>query len=334
MWTAAGPTFQVAISALSPGDSVRVAGQDLAHVQQLCKLGTDAPPIVVHRPSMRVIDGMHRLQAAALSGRETIRARYFDGTADAAFLLGVRLNAIHGFPLTRVDRSTAALRILSTHPDWSDRAISALTGLSASTVSFLRRSNAQIVQSNTRVGRDGRRRPLSAADGRQRAGELLAARPNATLRDIAREAGVSIGTAQDVRKRLRGGQGPVAEVRRPAARPISASVEASGDRQSIPGSPVALVALRRDPSLRFSVTGRSLLRLLDASNLSTDTWQRLAGSVPTHCAGAVSALARTCSDMWLEFARTVDRQAAATLRREAAGAEVLVADKTRRAQAR
>lgn len=299
-------------------------------MHQLCKLGTDAPPIVVHRPSMRVIDGMHRLRAAALSGRETIRARYFDGTADAAFLLGVRLNAQHGFPLTRTDRTTAAQRVLSTHPDWSDRAISALTGLAASTVASLRRSTAQIVQSNKRVGRDGRSRPLSAADGRQRAGELLSARPDATLREIAQEAGVSVGTAQDVRKRLLAGQVP--EARRPAI-PITASVEVSGCRQPQPTSPITLGYLRQDPSLRFSVTGRSLLRLLDVSNMSSDTWQRLADSVPTHCAGAVSALARTCSEMWLEFARTVDRQTASTLRREAA-AEAPVVDKPRQAHVR
>ena len=73
----------------------------------------------------------------------------------------------HGMPLTRADRKAAAQRIVMIRPQWSDRAIAAVGGLSAKTVGAIRRrSTEEIPQSNARLGGDGRVRPLAAADGR------------------------------------------------------------------------------------------------------------------------------------------------------------------------
>ena len=64
----------VPVSSLLSGDSPRLAGENLEHVQLLAVV-QGLPPILVHRSTMRVIDGMHRLRAAKLRGDETIAVR-------------------------------------------------------------------------------------------------------------------------------------------------------------------------------------------------------------------------------------------------------------------
>jgi hypothetical protein len=119
----------------------------------------------------------------------------------------VKANADHGLPLSVADREAAAGRILSWYPYWSDRAIAAVVGLAATTVGAIReRSTVQSPQLNVRLGRDGRLRPMSTLDGRRRAGDIIAARPDASLREVAREAGISLGTAHNVRERMRRGE--------------------------------------------------------------------------------------------------------------------------------
>lgn len=80
---------------------------------------------------MRVIDGMHRLCAAKLRGKETIDVRHFHGNDEEAFMFAVKVNVTHGFPLTSADRAAAVRRILMSYPSWSDRAFAAATILSA-----------------------------------------------------------------------------------------------------------------------------------------------------------------------------------------------------------
>ncbi|MFD0433138.1 ParB N-terminal domain-containing protein, partial [Streptomyces chartreusis] len=92
------------------------------------------PPIIVHRDSMRVIDGLHRLRAAQLRGHSTIAVTFYDGTEADAFVLAVESNVRHGLPLSLPDRKRAAVRIIATHPQWSDRKIASVTGISPATV--------------------------------------------------------------------------------------------------------------------------------------------------------------------------------------------------------
>jgi hypothetical protein len=42
----------VPIAALKPGDSPRLAGESIGHVQTLANSGSVLPPILVHRPTM------------------------------------------------------------------------------------------------------------------------------------------------------------------------------------------------------------------------------------------------------------------------------------------
>ncbi len=310
----------IPISSLVLAGSPRLQGEDEGHIRSLAESDLPFPPIVVHRATLRVLDGMHRLRVALLRGDTTIDARFYDGSEEDAFVLAVRLNAGHGLPLSRADRSAAARRIMGSHPHWSDRRIAAATGLAARTVAGIRRSTTDVPQLNTRVGRDGRARPLNAADGRKRAAEVVAATPSASLRAIAKAAGVSVATAKDVKERLRLGHNPVpSEGRTTAATAPAASGRAKivvRDTPSDPGvrtphrpnreaEPTVLM-LRRDPSLRFTEVGRLFLRLLGAHPLEPEAWERFVAGVPAHCAESVAQLARRHAEDWLYFANAVE----------------------------
>jgi ParB-like chromosome segregation protein Spo0J len=206
------PTKLMSVTDLVLSNWLRVKGEDTKHVRALAEVEDELPPIVVHRATMRVIDGMHRVRAAILSGVAYIEALLFDGAEDEAFLLAVRLNVAHGLPLSRADRVAAAIRIIHSSPQWSDRAIARAAGLSDKTVASIRRrasASAEIPHLPDRIGRDGRIRPFSPAAGRRMAGDLIAQNPDAAIREIALQAGISPGTARDVRERLRNGLDPV-----------------------------------------------------------------------------------------------------------------------------
>src|SRR5213076_255321 len=63
------------IGSLLPADSPRLEGERLDHVRALADAVGEPPPILVHRHSRRVIDGMHRLRAAQLRGERMIEVR-------------------------------------------------------------------------------------------------------------------------------------------------------------------------------------------------------------------------------------------------------------------
>jgi hypothetical protein len=100
---------------------------------------------------------------------------------------------------------------------------------------------------------------------------------------VARAVGISPETARAVRAELRGG--PV----RPAARPADRTVEDWA---------ATVRRLRDDPALRFSETGRALLRLLDLHALSTDHWAAMVRTVPAYNRPAVARVALECARVW------------------------------------
>lgn len=323
LWLDGQSAVPVPVTALRPSDSPRLGGEDCEHARALAESETALPPVLVHRPTMRVIDGMHRLHAAVLRGEETIRVRFFDGDAADAFVLGVRSNVKHGRPLTLADRRAAALRIIASHPQWSDRAIASATGLAAKTVGAIRAcATGEDPQSRSRVGRDGRVRPLNSADGRLRASALLREKPSASLRQIAVQAGVSLGTVRDVRDRLARGDDPVPPRQRRGPRGTgSASGAGSSTRAKEPQrAPAAdrcaerveaqrslLVRLKRDPSLRFTEAGRTLIRLLNSHVVDQPECRQVLDAVPAHCRGIVAEIAQSYADTWKELAVWLDR---------------------------
>ena len=297
----------VEIGSLAPADSPRLAGEDGEHAIRLAETPDALPPILVHRPTMRVIDGMHRLQAARLRGRETIDAEFFDGSAEDAFVQAVRVNTRHGLPLTLADRKAAAARILQSHPHLSDRTVAGDSGLSDKTVGAIRRSTPGTPQLNGRVGADGRLRPLSGREGRQRAAEVIGSRPTAAVREIAERAGISVGTAHDLRSRIRRGEDPAG----PGSPHVPAGpVPGSAGRLEVPGSNgMILQSLLRDPAMRHTDSGRELLRWLHTHALGIDAWPSLINSVPDHRITTVAKVARRCAQAWCQFTSELELRA-------------------------
>ncbi len=311
-----GPgVYAVPIVRLLPGDSPRLNGEDKVHVLRLAAMETMLPPIQVDRATMRVVDGIHRLMAASLKGEHTIAVEFFDGSPEDAFLKSVEANVEHGLPLTQADRSAAALRILRSHPTMSDRAIAKSTGLGAQAVAALRKSSDSVPQSNFRVGRDGKVRPLNSAKGRLRVAELMRENPDASLRQLARTAGVSPATALDVRRRLERGSGPVpSQDRRDRGETPAPKAAAPAPEPAEPGVPAAvtLEVLMRDPSLRQSELGRRLLRMFRDNVLGAKALADIAASVPSHCIEMVTQLSRDNSRIWEDFAQELARRARAS----------------------
>jgi ParB-like chromosome segregation protein Spo0J len=304
----------VPVLSLRAGESPRLAGEDKAHIARLAEAESLLPPILVDRRTMRVIDGMHRLLAASLNGRETIEVEFFDGTSADAFLKAVEANVTHGLPLSQADRRAAAARIIVSHPYMSDRAIGASAGLAAKTVAAIRRhSSAEASQLSARVGRDGKVRPLDGVAGRRRVAELMAQRPRASLREIARAAGVSPATAGDVRRRLARGEEPASSRATDAAAGDAAGRDGSDAPRSrgvVRLAPaMALAKLLRDPSLRHNEQGRWLLRLLQHNAVGAREWSGAIDAVPPHCTVLMVQLARQYAQMWLCFAQELDERA-------------------------
>lgn len=307
------PVEQVRLADLTVCFTPRAGGVDDDWALTLAELETELPPILVHHPSLTVIDGLHRLRAAHLKGREHIEARFFDGTQEDAALLAVAMNVGQGRPLSQADRVAAAERIVASRPHWSDRAIAVVAGLSAKKVSEIRMRADGLPQCERRVGLDGRARPLNTAQGREIAGQLLKSDPKASLRTIARQAGISPATVADVRDRLLRGDDPVPPRQRGLAaaergpRPERGGEERGGEDRGVearsPGELFMIFdALRRDPSLRLNEVGRSILRMLDACSLIARDRQRIIANLPPHCTGQMAELMSGYSDLWQMFA--------------------------------
>jgi ParB-like chromosome segregation protein Spo0J len=299
-----GSAALVPIDSLLPADSPRLSGENAEHVNLLAAADQPLPPILVHRRTMRVIDGMHRLRAARRNGRKKVEVRFVDGAEEDIFVLAVQMNIAHGLPLSTADRSAAAERVVRTHAHWSDRAIATATGISATTVAVIRRRvSGGSPRSQARTGQDGRVRPLSAAQGRTKASEIIASRPNASLREIATASGISISTARDVRRRMRNGEAPVPPPREPALTPRRGPNRTEPGAEPAPGDPSSILAvLQRDPALKYNDQGRAFLQWLTTRLVHMDEWPAYVDAIPAHCKPAVVTLANQCTRAWKSFA--------------------------------
>jgi ParB-like chromosome segregation protein Spo0J len=333
------PETDVMVSSLVPGFYLRQAGTDSTHIRLLVDAAgaVKLPPILVQKNGCRIIDGMHRVEAAKLRGEATIRARVLDCSDEEALVLAIKTNIQHGLPLSKADRISGAKRILAAHLDWSDRAVAEIAGLSAKTIASLRnRTTTEAQAQGKRLGRDGKRRPLSAAEGRRRAAEYIDAHPEASLREVAREADVSLGTVHDVRERLRRGSDPVRGERERSSADGAAKKNAepaglrAADRPSLPPPstlrartvrtniqqldwPTIAARLAGDPALKYTEGGRAFLRWMSAHSTKADEWQEFIDAIPMHWLKDVSRVAETVSAEWRDFAeRLRNRQAAAS----------------------
>ena len=319
------PLATVPIDKLAVSGSPRISGENRQHIRIMARSENPLPPILVHYPTMRVLDGIHRLRVAGLRGEHEIEVRLFDGDEASSFVLAVRANAAHGLPLSLTDRRAAAARIVQLCPQWSDRSIASMVGLAHRTVAKIRnRPTGQNAQLDKRVGRDGRRRPLDAASQREFVSQVLAENPDASLREVARKAHISPETARRVRAGLTRTNGSMpsqehdpamrsapATDGRPRQAPVSDSdVTPHHDGTSHAIGTSAWQALCGDPALRSTETGRSLLRVLSLYQVLQD--RHLLDNVPPHCMSRVAAAARECARAWQDLA---DRAEQRSLRR-------------------
>jgi len=288
----------IRISEVEVADSPRLDGTDEEHIRLLAGVSSRLPPILVHRESMRVIDGMHRLTAARMNGAEEIEAKFFHGSDAEAFVLAVRTNTTHGLPLTATDRQAAATRIIASHPELSDRAVAGIVGLSARTVSNLRKRAGDTLPQR-RLGRDGRLRPLSTVEGRRIAGQLFADQPQSSLREVAKQAGISVSTARDVRLKMSADR---RDEHSAAEEGLPGKTDSGADLKSM------IESLRRDPSIRYSERGQAVLRWLALRTITAHQYRQVIDDVPSHTTGLLTRIARECAAAWTEFADELDNK--------------------------
>jgi ParB-like chromosome segregation protein Spo0J len=323
-----GMVVRIPVSSLITGLDVRVDGVDERHVATLAEVTHALPPILVHARSMTVIDGHHRLCAARRNGAVDVDVVLVEGDLMDALVLALRVNSVHGLPLSRKDRRMAVQRILTAYPDWSDRRIASVAGTTHTTVANIRNgATGESGHLNARRGLDGRSRPMDVGERRRRVARLLEERPTGALREIAAAAGVSVGTVRDVRKRQASGL-PVAPERSAATGtrvvrpPTAQDLDSVDDLRRPPFSPdrpagaaksyadvreleMLLARLRRDPSFRSTVVGKSLLQGVSIA-LGLPDLPELLGTVPPHTRSSLRCLARHAAARWHHLADELD----------------------------
>jgi ParB-like chromosome segregation protein Spo0J len=317
------PEVSIPVDSVIPGFHLRQSGTDVAHVRMLADAAGSVrlPPVLVQRHTSRIIDGMHRIEAARLRGERTISARLIDCADAEALILAIKSNTLHGLPLSRADRIASAKRVLAMHPDWSDRAVAGVAGLSAKSVVSLRNGPTGDAQfSGKRLGRDGKRRPATTGEGRQRAAEYIKAHPEASLRRVARETDVSVGTVHNVRDRLRRGlYSEPAEAARPGSRTVASGQQTGAVAAQLPSPQVIPVRadarnvqqltwsavsakLTSDPSLRYTEGGRAFLQWMAMHSMRADDWREFVDAIPQRWLRDVSLIAAGMSEEWRLFA--------------------------------
>jgi len=171
------------------------------------------------------------------------------------------------------------------------------------------------VRGPIRIGLDDRMRPADMAERRSLARDLITKNPGASLTEIAREAGISPATAHDVRRQLANGHDQIT-LGQPGAGLDLRRIPGHGGRA--PASPMpghvrppaaVLQRLRRDPSLRSSELGRSLLRWLSVHSAGAEEWTGFLDGLPPHSTSLVTEVARGIAHTWTSFARELERRA-------------------------
>lgn len=290
----------VDISSLKVGILLRFHEEDMEHAQSLaCRLD-DCPPILVERNTATVIDGAHRVLAAKLLGRETIPVRYFVGTREDAFVEAIKANIAHGKPLTLAEREAAARKVLEMHHDWSNRMVAHVCGLSDKTVGRLRRTTAEVPQLSTRLGRDGRHRPVDTRVLRNEIATALRASPDTKAVDLARSMHTSPATVRDVRKRLQSGDDPVRTGRTVrAVTPIS--YRADEDREKSAG-----VDWASDRAILALPGGPGFAEWLAQTNIKCRHWEAHISEIPLGRIPQLIEEAKSRAAEWNNFASALE----------------------------
>jgi hypothetical protein len=280
--------------------SLRLGPPNSGHIGTLVQLNGKWSPILVSAHDYSIVDGYHRYLAARQLGHTQIYCYLFVGGPEAAFLEALRLNSRQGLALTLKEREQAAGQILRSHLDWSDRRIGELCGLSPTTVGRLRlllpRPNVQAAQMDSRIGRDDRVRPLDSGALRRRVTQELAARPGASLREIAVLTRCSPETVRAVRRAMGSG-------------------DERGVRDGEPGSPLPSPDPRSvpiDPAFASTDEGAAFSAWFAKTDVGEVDWQGHVRHIPLSRVYEVADMAMRRSDAWRDFARALEARVKAT----------------------
>lgn len=268
------------IERIRPGRSPRQGAINAAYLDATVELDGKWPPLLVTGTGV-VIDGHYRLLAAQRLGFSHLDCVIFAGDEAHAYIESVRRNVANGLALTLRERKDAATRILHIEPEWSDRRIASLCGLSHETVGKLRRratcQGGEIGHLDTRI------RPIqtmSRAEKREEIAQAIREHPGASLREIARIADTTHETVRSVRRGMA------------TARPVIAMPVRR--LQPAPSPSV-------DPAFLATQAGTEFAAWFDRNTIGSD-WDRHVSSVPLSRVYEIIDEARRRSAIWTDFA--------------------------------
>lgn len=217
------------------------------------------------------------------------------GDADIPPIIVVN-NTAQGQPLTLKDRKAAAARLLGIYPDWSDRMIASIAGLSHPTVAAIRRrslSTGKAFQLNCRLGQDGKTHPAVSRDGLKAA---AAAANDAdqieSLHGVGGQANGPVGAVHDLRARRKQGE-----------QPSGAKTHAAGVDVFLARGQAVVQKLRKNPSVWMTDNGKALTRMLLHSVQLVGLVQAASRATPEHCRGIIAEAASALSDAWRRLAQ-------------------------------
>jgi hypothetical protein len=259
------------------------------------------PPIIVDQTTGTIIDGAHRVLAARQLGRHRIAAHLFTGSRQEALVMAIHSNVSHGMPLSLAEREAAAQMVLCTYPDWSDRRIGEVCGISGKTVGSLRnRATAELTHMNGRLGRDGRRRPTNSEERRREITALLTRNPEVSIRQIARTVDVSPTTVMNIRRRIEsarnGAEGSGST--QPDGRD-SAAAQPSGRDQ-------CFTSWTSDPAILSMNEGPRFAEWLEGHRIADREWVDYVDHIPLSRLFQLNEYAQQQSEGWTRLAHALE----------------------------
>lgn len=151
------------------GTQVRVAIDEstVTEYAEAISQGVALPDVIVFFDGSRhmLADGFHRFMAESRLGHTHIRAEVRLGTKSDALKYALSANISHGLRRTNADKRRSVELALAEWPEFSDRRLAAICGVSNNFVSEVRRqvSSDDTCQPIERLGSDGKKYPSRTA---------------------------------------------------------------------------------------------------------------------------------------------------------------------------
>ena len=125
--------------------------------------GAKFPPVDVFFDGVEnwLADGFHRYHAHKRAKVTDIAATIHNGSKDDALVFALGANRANGLRRTNEDKRKCVTIALDRWPQWSDRRIAEICGVSPTTVSSVRPMVSNLDTVTQRVGKDGVRQPAT-----------------------------------------------------------------------------------------------------------------------------------------------------------------------------